>query len=459
MLPCIEFFNNGLKFCAAGQGKGKPSIEHLAVFDTLAQLKPYLEKHNISLKEYTVLIPTHLASVRFLKLPSHNRAEIADMVKWQAAKQLPYSPEEIIYSYHAIGTQEGGFSDIILFLVRRDTVAKYLEALGPVGSHPSAVSLSCEGLKLLYDFQAAGDAASRQDNTALIEIAPDFTSVSLTQKGVLVFVRGVPMPGAAHSADKAVSEITLSLDAYRRQDFARQINRLLVSGPEKLVSAVIDGLKPNVSLPIGRIDHQAGLDLSSEAGALTAKEGYSFASCLGAALKGEAIEINLLPREIIGKLSYYRSRGRLMKSAALAAVVFILAGLIFARKFYDKNNFLAYLDRELGTLGEDTVKLDEKARRLELINKQLSKGSSALEAISALYKAVPSGITFSGVLYEPDKAVNIKGNCRDMSLALKFVSALEATGNFAGVQVGYVTKKKSSSGEEIDFEINAPLEK
>jgi len=465
-LPCIEFGPNRLKFCEVSREKGRLLIRHLAVFETVqgqldklgTQLKSYLLERKISLRECSLLLPTHLAAIRFLRLPSKDPKEIEGMVGWQAAKQLPYSSEEIIHSYHIINTEESGFSNVILFITHKDTTAGYLKVLSEIGARPVVLSLSCEGLKLLYTFQTMGDSVRERENTALVEIAEGLVSVCVVQKQTLSFVRGVSIHESASFVERALSEIMRSFDTYRDLEFSQKIDRIVVSGPEEFVSEIIETLKGRVSAPVEKIDYRRGLDFAEGQAPLTVKKNYSFASVIGAALGRADMKINLLPREIIGELSFYHTRQEFTKTLLLALGVVVLAIFICAKKIYDKNSFLNFLNRELSALGEDTVKLDEKARRLELISRQIQKRSHLLASISELYRATPPGITFSNVLYEQDKGLTIRGEAGDMSLVFKFVSTLEASDSFSGVQVGYVTKRTTPSGGTIDFEINAPLE-
>ena len=74
-----------------------------------------------------LVIPRHLATLRFIELPSTELSEINNMVEFQALKELPYAKEEIITSFKNLGAYKKGFSYIMLAIVKRQLIEEMIK--------------------------------------------------------------------------------------------------------------------------------------------------------------------------------------------------------------------------------------------------------------------------------------------------------------------------------------------
>ncbi|MDD4955607.1 MAG: PilN domain-containing protein, partial [Candidatus Omnitrophica bacterium] len=78
-----------------------------------------------------------------------------------------------------------------------------------------------------------------------------------------------------------------------------------------------------------------------------------------------------------------------------------------------------------------------------------------LDALYELYRVAPKDIYLSSFVYENDKQIALRGQTPELNYVLELVSALEKSkvfGNFTS-KLRYATKKKTQTGEIIDFEI------
>jgi Tfp pilus assembly PilM family ATPase len=78
-----------------------------------------ISKHNIRLN-----IPRHLVTVRFVKLPSTDEAEIKLMAGSEALKHVPYADEEIVSCHRVIEKTADGYSNVMIAVAQADTVRK-----------------------------------------------------------------------------------------------------------------------------------------------------------------------------------------------------------------------------------------------------------------------------------------------------------------------------------------------
>ena len=78
---------------------------------------------------YLILcIPRHFTTTRNLDLPSANPLEIKDMIELQIGKQTPYASDEVIKDYQILGSNADGYSRVLLVIVHRDIVDRYLSS-------------------------------------------------------------------------------------------------------------------------------------------------------------------------------------------------------------------------------------------------------------------------------------------------------------------------------------------
>src|SRR3989338_10832972 len=75
------------------------SKEDSAISEDIRRL---FESLNITQSKVRLNLPRHLATIRFLKLPSTDEEEIRKIIRIESLKHLPYTDEDIIYGYRII---------------------------------------------------------------------------------------------------------------------------------------------------------------------------------------------------------------------------------------------------------------------------------------------------------------------------------------------------------------------
>ena len=102
--------------------------------ETLQQLKvkPY---------PLTLCIPRNQVTVRMLNLPSQDRNEINQMLGLRIAQIVPYKKEEIVYDYVICGTDEIGYTKLMLVIVHRDILKRQLKIIEMAGFSADEITL------------------------------------------------------------------------------------------------------------------------------------------------------------------------------------------------------------------------------------------------------------------------------------------------------------------------------
>ncbi|MCZ6563948.1 MAG: PilN domain-containing protein, partial [Deltaproteobacteria bacterium] len=86
--------------------------------------------------------------------------------------------------------------------------------------------------------------------------------------------------------------------------------------------------------------------------------------------------------------------------------------------------------------------------------------NSSLEILSVLHRITPLGIYLTGITFQENSHVILKGVAQKMSTVLDFHSSLEEQPNFQDVKTKNLTKSGNKGKKrEILFEITCPLTK
>ncbi|MFH1847629.1 MAG: pilus assembly protein PilM, partial [Candidatus Omnitrophota bacterium] len=178
-----------------------------------------------------VIIPRRLVTIRNLKLPSVSRDELSEMARLQAAKQLPYPPNELISDYRVIKKTPDGYSHLALAIAHRNVIERYLTILDNARVSPEQITVSSEAL---IEWFMATKAASKKSPgpTAIIDIDSSFAEVAITEGGGLQLSRSFSYHAPNNWKEKLQDEIKKTFFAYEK-DTSRSISSAIVTGIEE----------------------------------------------------------------------------------------------------------------------------------------------------------------------------------------------------------------------------------
>jgi type IV pilus assembly protein PilM len=146
--------------------------------------------------------------VRHIEVPKMSRAELADTMRWEVERQIPFAASEVIMDYQPLIEPEDLPEDrqnmeVLLAAAQEDMVNAYLETFQVAGLQPRALDI--EGLaatRALVNLRAADGL--HEQTVALVNIGATTTDISIIRDGLLSFNRPVPMAG--DSLTNAISE-------------------------------------------------------------------------------------------------------------------------------------------------------------------------------------------------------------------------------------------------------------
>lgn len=246
--------------------------------ELVKKIKNTLKEQKVFSTEINLSLPTSDIIFRSFVIPWMQEHEAKNVVEFEAGKYIPFSLEELSYSYHPITITENEKKciNIIFVAIRNDTLANYTRIFEATSLslniiEPSALSLirSLSFKKLIPENQTI----------ALIEKG-DTGKIIISDKNTPQFVREFDLSATASkqgssdpedAAKKLTKEVRISLDYFNRQNEQLNVEKIFF-----LSSSDIGDLSKNlenyIGIPVVAIENSSVLNSTSqlEVGALNA---------------------------------------------------------------------------------------------------------------------------------------------------------------------------------------------
>ena len=237
-------------------------------------LQKTVRNKGISTVEVYLSLPSKDILIRWFLIPWVKTSEIQDVVGFEIKKYIPFSIEEISYTYYPKTVLKDGLRQIgILFVgIRKNSFEKYINVLTQAGlnvvySEPSAMSLVRALVsKRLIDLNQV---------TAILQTSDEAGELIITSGGQVKFIRDFRTnlgegQGAGDVQDalraRIFGEVRISLEFFSRQYAEEEVSRIVIISSEKkqsLWAGLSDdlGITVNVVDPLREIGGGEGMDM------------------------------------------------------------------------------------------------------------------------------------------------------------------------------------------------------
>lgn len=99
-----------------------------------------VNQHDLGKATIAISVPGHSAFARFAKLPPVEKKKVPDIVKFEAAQQIPFPIEEVEWDYQTFGGDPD--IEVGIFAIKRERVLERLAICADVSLAPSVLTLS-----------------------------------------------------------------------------------------------------------------------------------------------------------------------------------------------------------------------------------------------------------------------------------------------------------------------------
>jgi len=399
-------------------------------------LRQFVKQNVLGNDDVIVSVPSQNSFARFVNLPPVESKRIPEIVKFEAAQQIPFDINDVQWDWQLVGESDRGENRVGIFAIKTDVISSELEHFSRENIEVRYVQMAPMALYnyLLYD---RPDLTGSNNKAGIIlDIGAENTDLVVCTASS-VWQRTIPMGGNAFT--KAVADAfklnfekaeklkrTGAMSKYARQifqamrpvftDLASEIQRSLGfytssnpnTKPVKIIAlgggtkmrGLLKYLQQSLQIPVERPDAFKNIAIGSAVSAAKFHENVSdFGIVYGLALQGlglAKIESNLLPRNIARSMAWAGKAGYFIAAAGMLLLVSVLA---FARTFFDsanysnKANVRQQVNSVIAAAGRAASKLEAekgKASASEATIKKAFEPFSYREAIPLLQQTIIS---------------------------------------------------------------------
>lgn len=186
------------------------SIDNGVVVDPQAlgrAIKQLMRESNIKAKHVVSIIPGQTSVVsRVIEVPIMTKNELAETMKWEVERHVPFSPTEIVMDFAQVEkpttSPNAQSMEVLLAVAQEGAVNSHVSVLFAAGFVPVAIDV--QPLAVSRGLINLGNGQLPQI-TAIVNIGANSTDVGVYESGVLAFP-GPPIPIAGINFTRAISE-------------------------------------------------------------------------------------------------------------------------------------------------------------------------------------------------------------------------------------------------------------
>jgi len=409
-----------------------------------------------------VVIPRHLVTVRMLRLPSVDEAELQSMVDLQAGKQLPYPLPELVWDFKVIEKRPDGYSDVLLVIVQRSIVDRLVAVAKNAGMEIDRIIVSSEALAAWYDaatdFQASEAATTKAGaNSAVIDIDSAYVDVIVVREGRWEFSRSFPF---RDEPAEVAEEVKKTFYSYEKEN-NQKVSRVVVTGIEERGTALPPLLRDRYKDIAVEFTHplrvvSAGYR-ETVAHSFDAATGTSLASLLGIVYNAGGVSMNFLPAELKEKAARRVMKKKLIATIALACASAVLMCVVILQQVAGRRAQARDINTEIKETEPKVKRLREISQNLEIIKSHLDMKGSSVDVIREVYALIPADVSLGLLDFELGKSLLLRGTTSDLKNVIKFTQDLERSPYFENCLMKYAQKRVTKTSEFVDFELSCRL--
>ncbi len=437
-----------------------PQKDDAQIIHTLRQIIRAHKKTKLT--RVIAAIPRRFAILRTISLPSHSDREIEKMIRLKIAQQIPYPKEDVVLDYQVIRKELSGYSKILVTVVHKDVLTRYLKIFRDSQLHVEYLTLSSVGVANWFFFQEAKIGKREKETTAVINVDSIDTEICFCQEDHLLFARGIPFGAKDLHVDHIenfAEQIGLTIMTYIKEKLGEEIKKvILVSNAEEIIllREKLENeyhISVDIMNPFENVARKGNLNFPL----ILNQENVSAVVGLGLLMGAKKGLINLVPPDIADSRKNKKHRLEIMKFSLLLFVTVLLSIGALRVNLYERSSYLLLIDREIEDLKPKVRRLQDKYNRMEFIRQRLNPGLTIVDVIYELYGLTPTEVSYNLLQLSDQGQMILQGTSQQSSSINALQSNLINSPLFEEVTVQSVTKRKVFRGELTDFKITCEI--
>jgi type IV pilus assembly protein PilM len=413
-----EFVSTGsgnLSLVNFGQAKLEldPSSEENRNPVIASTLKNLIAERRIQAKRVAISVSGQAVLTRFMKLPASDESKIGQMVKYEAAQNVPFPIEEVVWDHQIVGSKGEGNLDVILVAIKSEIVEGLCAAIEEIGLQVEVIDVAPIALynAALYNYDMGQgstlilDIGARTSSLIFIESKKVFTRTipiagnTITQSVSQEFE--VPLPeaedlkirqgfvglGGAYEEPELESaaklskiirnvmtrmhaEVARSITFYKNQQGGTPPKRLLLSGGTSIVAYADHFFKEKMEIDVDYFNPFQNVPFQVPAEELE-KVAHSMGEVVGLGLRVVTecpIEVNLIPPEFTKRRQFQKKIPVFGLSMALVLCIVL--------------SWWAYYWKSVQLKKDQLDKVSTEVERLKNLDSQVMNAKKSVETVN-----------------------------------------------------------------------------
>jgi type IV pilus assembly protein PilM len=185
-------------------------------------VKKLLREAGISARQCVSSVSGQAVVVRVIEVPRMSVTELAETMKWEVQRQIPFPADEVIVDYQPIerpgDAADGQNMDVLLAVAQQDMIDRHVSMLFAAGLKPLAIDVEpMAAARCLLDFGAGISAPGHA--VAVVNIGASNTDICIFRDKLPAFNRTLPLAGdnLTHAIATALQVDLESAEKYKRE--------------------------------------------------------------------------------------------------------------------------------------------------------------------------------------------------------------------------------------------------
>ena len=427
-----------------------------------AAVQRAVEAAKLKTKRMAVSVPSQDVLFRFFTVPVVPKAELDQVVQFEARKYVPFKMDTLVWDYCAIPSRGSAQLEVVFSAVSRDLFRQLQDVLASAGIQPVLVEPRSASLARLAE---PAQGTGSDTFVCMVEVEQDSAHLAIVKNRIPYLTRDVMFSAAASpaaqpdpatppaeppagnadaepppagpdlKAQRLLSELSVSMNFFLREYPSTSIPRVIIFGPENVIGEwcpwLAEQLHCAVEMGSAHVDPlvDGGLPLP-------------FAAALGlvqGARRPAGVSLDFLKRNLAKPAAAARPRAGAASSlsavsvldafktpqaaVALALAAVTLGGLWFMERVSvaaerDRLKQSAALRPEINAAlsamtKEETQALKEQAEaQLAFLKQAIDLRVGVAAKLDAVARTLPDGVWLTNLTYEDQLVASGKGEFR-----------------------------------------------
>lgn len=420
------------------------------------KISDILHANKIKPKLTVLSLARNSVTVRNLHLPSHDKKEILQMIDLNVTRIVPYQKDEITFGFRSLGSDEMGYSKIILAIVHSNIIRRQSKILEHAGLFVDKIDLSSYGV-WEWVVTSCKNLLNHSDIYLLLDVEHNYVDFIIFSQNAMLFSRSITIGARSIYEDtklgiiKLLGEVKQSLIMFYNEEINKKPAAVFISGAT-LSAELNSSIESDLGIPIKVVSTPFSPEiLKAKNRSLPQDASLTAVSALTLKNLENRIEF-VLPEIQIRKSLREKTREIIILGSLLSYLFMIVCGS-FLGKTTAQQNYLAKLEQNYNNVAEEMKGLLNQLGKVKFARIYLEKRRLPLLAFSQIQKSIPEEIALNMVTIDADNTVNIRGQALQLTDVFKFVNTLEKIKYFKDVQAKSTRKKKVKEKDVTEFEI------